>query len=108
VSDPGRTKSNDRPPRGGAEGPRVNLRKGIQLGVLVVFLAILFTDPFGLDPRTFIFGTMILVVVLDLLMLWRGDLTYTHFGSRVWSFRVNAVLLAIAVALFGLSLTDRF
>ena len=105
MSDSERTQAN-RPPKGGAAGPRANVRKGLQLGVLVVFLIILFTGPAGLDRRAFIFGTMIVVVVVDLIMLWRGDLTYTHFGSREWSFRVNAILLAIALGLFGLSLTD--
>jgi hypothetical protein len=93
--------------RGGASGPKANLRKGFQAFVLVAFLIILFTAP-GLNQRAFIFGTMILVVTVDLLMLWRGDLDWTHFQSKKWSYRVNLILLALAVGLFFFSLTDRF
>lgn len=84
------------------------MRKGIQGSVLVGFFMILFTGPSTLDRRAFIFGTMILVVVVDLVMLLRGDLDWTHFQSRQWSFRINLVLLAIAAALFILALTDRW
>ena len=94
--------------RGGAHGPGVNLRKGIQAFVLVAFLIVLFTAPPSLDRRQFIFGTMIVVVAVDLVMLWRSDLEYTHFNDRTWSFRINLVLLALAVGLFGFALTDRF
>lgn len=94
--------------KGGAYGRRLNVRKGIQAFVLVAFLIILFTGPSSLDRRSFIFGTMIIVVVVDLVMLLRGDLYWTHFQSRRWSFRINVVLLAIALALFGLALTDRW
>lgn len=94
--------------KGGAAGPRANVRKRIQAFVLVAFFVILFTSPPSLDRRQFIFGTMILVVVIDLVMLWRADLDYTHFHDRTWSFRVNFVLLALAVGLFALALTDRW
>lgn len=86
----------------------MNLRKGIQGAILVAFLIILFTRPVTMDARAFIFGTMILVVVVDLVMLWRSDLEYTHFQNRQWSFRINFAFLAIAVALFALALTDRW
>ena len=94
--------------RGGASGPKVNLRKGLQAAVLVGFLIILFTAPPELDRRAFIFGTMIVVVFVDLMMLWRGDLDWTHFQSKKWSYRVNLVLLALAIGLFAFALTDRF
>ena len=94
--------------KGGASGRRADLRKGLQAFVLVAFLIILFTAPPGLDRRAFIFGTMIVVVLVDLVMLWRGDLDWTHFQSKKWSYRVNLVLLGLAVALFALALTDRF
>ncbi len=94
--------------KGGAYGPRANVRKGIQIFVLVAFLIILFTAPPSLERRVFIFGTMIVVVLVDLIMLWRSDLVYTHFQDRTWSFRVNFVLLALAVGLFALALTDRW
>lgn len=94
--------------KGGAYGRRLNVRKGIQGSVLVAFFIILFTGPSSLERRAFIFGTMILVVLVDLILLWRGDLDWTHFQSRQWSFRINLVLLAIALVLFGLALTDRW
>ena len=93
--------------KGGAYGRGLNVRKGIQGFVLVAFLIILFTSS-ALDRRAFIFGTMIIVVAVDLVMLLRGDLDWTHFQSRQWSFRINLVLLAIALALFTLALTDRW
>ena len=93
--------------KGGAYGRRLNVRKGIQGFVLVAFLIILFTSP-SLDRRAFIFGTMIIVVAVDLVMLLRGDLDWTHFQSRQWSFRINLVLLTIAVVLFAVALTDRW
>ena len=99
----------ERPPseygrKGGAAGSRVHIRRGLQGGILVGFLILLFTSPTWLDRRPFIFGTVIVVVMIDLLMLWRGDLDYTHFQSRAWSLRVNSILLAIAVGLFAWSL----
>jgi hypothetical protein len=94
--------------RGGASGRRLNLRKGIQAFVLVAFFIILFTGPASLDRRAFIFGTMILVVLVDLVLLLRGDLDWTHFQSRQWSLRINLAMLAIAIALFALALTDRW
>lgn len=94
--------------RRGAYGPKANVRKGIQGAILVAFLIILFTRPGEMDARAFIFGTMILVVAVDLVMLWRSDLHYTHFQSRTWSFRINAAFLAIAIGLFALALTDRW
>lgn len=94
--------------KGGAYGRGLNVRKGIQGFVLVAFFIILFTGPSSLDRRAFIFGTMIIVVVVDLVMLLRGDLDWTHFHDRPWSIRINLVLLAIAVALFALALTDRW
>ena len=92
--------------RGGAAGPRLNVRKGIQGALLVGALLILFTAPAALDRRQFIFGTMVAVVVVDLVMLLRGDLDYTHFHSREWSFRINSILLAIALVLFALTFLD--
>jgi hypothetical protein len=94
--------------RGGASGPKVNLRKGIQGFVLVAFLIFFFIGPPSLDRRVFIFGTIVVVVLIDLFMLWRGDLDYTHWESRTWSFRLNLGMLALAVVLFGYALTDRF
>ena len=86
--------------RGGAAGPGLNVRKGIQGAILVATLLVIFVVPIAVDRRTFIFGAMVVVVAVDLAMLLRGDLTYTHFQSRDWSFRINAVLLAIALVLF--------
>jgi hypothetical protein len=94
--------------KGGASGKRADLRKGLQAFVLVAFLILLFTVIPPADRRVYIFGTMILVVFVDLILLWRGDLDWTHFQSRQWSFRINVVLLAIAVALFTVALTDRW
>jgi len=91
---------------GGAAGPRVNVRKGIQAAVLVLTVLLVFVVPIGVDRRMLLFGAMVFVVTVDLVMLLRGDLTYTHFQSRDWSFRVNAVLLAIALVLFALTLLD--
>ena len=109
MSDPKTRKEEGAEPiRGGASGPKANLRKGLQAFVLVAFLIVLFTAPSGLDRRAFIFGTMIVVVFVDLVMLWRGDLDWTHFQSKQWSYRVNLVLLALAVGLFAFALTDRF
>ncbi len=92
--------------KGGAAGPRVNVRKGIQTAVLVFVLFLVFVVPVEVDRRALLFGAMVLVVTVDLAMLLRGDLTYTHFESRDWSFRVNAVLLAIALILFSLTLLN--
>ena len=94
--------------KGGAHGPRANLRKGIQGFVLVAFLIIFFLAPPELDRRVFIFGTIIVVVLIDLFMLWRGDLDYTHWESRTWSFRMNLGMLVLAVGLFALALTRDF
>lgn len=93
--------------KGGAAGPRLNLRKGIQTAILVAALIVVFTAPRTLDRRMFIFGAMVAVVAIDLVMLLRGDLDHTHFHSREWSFRINAVLLAIAVVLFALAYIER-
>ena len=100
MSDKESTKDTTYPRKGGATGPGLNVRKGIQGAVLVATLLMLFVVPIGVDRRTFIFGAMVVVVSVDLVMLLRGDLTYTHFQSRDWSFRINAVLLAVALVLF--------
>jgi hypothetical protein len=51
-----------------------------------------------LGPRLRVAGAFTLAVVaVDLVMLWRGDLDYTHFESREWSFRINAIFGTIAV-----------
>ena len=90
--------------KGGAAGERVSLRRGLQGGILVAFLIVLFTTTNWVDYRPLLFGTTIVVVTVDLLMLWRGDLDYTHFQSREWSFRINGLLLLLAVGLFAWSL----
>ena len=95
-----------RPSMGGAAGPRVNVRKGIQGALLVAALIVVFTAPSTLDRRLFLFGAVVMVVILDLVMLARGDLEYTHFQNRTWSFRINAVLLLIGVVLFVLALSQ--
>lgn len=94
--------------RGGAAGPGLNVRKRIQAAVLAVSLIVVFTAPVTLDRRQFIFGVMVLVIVIDLVMLLRDDLDYTHFQSRDWSFRINAGLLAVAIVLFALAYTGRW
>ena len=91
------------PRMGGASGPKVNVRKGIQGALAVAALLIVFTAPATLDRRLFLFGAVIAVVVVDLIMLSRGDLDYTHFQDRTWSFRINIVLLAIGLVLFVLA-----
>ena len=109
MSDPKTTKEEPTQIRkGGASGPKVNVRKGIQGFVLVAFLIFFFLAPPSLDRRVFIFGTIIVVVLIDLFMLWRGDLDYTHWESRTWSFRMNLGMLVLAVGLFALALTQRF
>ena len=97
--------SEEKPPSeygryGGASGPKVNLRRGLQAGILVGLLIFLFTSPGWVDRRSVLFGAMIVVVTIDLLMVWRGDLDFTHFQSRTWSLRINLFLLAVAVGLF--------
>lgn len=109
MSDPGTTKEGaPEIRRGGASGPKVNVRKGIQGFVLVAFLIFFFIGPPSLDRRVFIFGTIIVVVLIDLFMLWRGYLDYTHWESRTWSYRMNIGMLVLAVGLFVYALSDRF
>ena len=106
MSEPDQSQTYGR--KGGASGPRVTLRKKIQAGLLVGILLFLFTGPASIERRPVLFGTMIVVVLVDLVMLWRGDLEWTHFQNRTWSLRINAILLAIAAAAFAYALTDRF
>jgi hypothetical protein len=108
MSDPETKKDQSAPMRGGASGPKANLRKGLQTFVLVAFLILLFTAPPELDRRAFIFGTIVVVVLIDLFMLWRGHLDYTHWESRTWSYRMNIGMLVLAVGLFLYALTERF
>ncbi|MBW3594394.1 MAG: hypothetical protein KY391_02360 [Actinobacteria bacterium] len=91
---------------GGAAGPGLNVRKGIQGALLVATLLMVFVVRTGIDSRAVIFGAMVLVVVIDLVMLVRGDLVYTHFQSREWSFRMNAILLSVALVLFAVTVLD--
>ena len=89
-------------------GPRLRVRNGIQGGILVVLLVLFFTAPGSLDRQLLLIGLAVAVVVVDLVMLLRGDMEYTHFQSRDWSIRINAVLLAIAIVVFALVYTGRW
>lgn len=87
----------------GAQGRARNFRKVAGLGVVgTTLLALAFTDA-RFYPGVAIFSAMVVLVAMDLVLLWRGDLDYTHFQSRPWSYRFNGVL--VVVALVGLVLT---
>lgn len=90
-----------------AAGPRLMVRNVIQGGILVTLLILFFTAPDFLDRQLLLIGAAMVVGVVDLVMLLRGDMEYTHFQSRDWSIRINAVLLALAIVVFALVYTGR-
>lgn len=93
--------------RGGAAGPRINVRRGIQGAIGVAAVILFFTAPRSIDRRLLLSGMAAVVVLVDLVMLFRGDIDYTHFQSREWSFRVNAALLVLAIVWFAWVYTGR-
>lgn len=88
-------------------GPRLNVRNGIQGGILVALLILFFTAPPSADRQLLLLGAATAVGAVDLVMLLRGDMEYTHFQSRQWSIRINAALLALAIVVFALVYTGR-
>ena len=83
--------------RGGVRGARKGTRTAIDIGLAVAAI-ILLREATTLGERLRLAGAFtIALVAVDLVMLWRGDLDYTHFESREWSFRVNAIFAAIAI-----------
>lgn len=91
---------------GGAAGPGARFRRRFQITLLVGLAVVLFTNP-ELFDRRLLFGLVMVVVAADLVMLWRGDLEFTHFQSREWSFRINFIQLVAAAILFTLALAGR-
>ena len=83
--------------RGGAQGPRKRVRTAIDIALVIVAIIVL-KGATTLGPRLRVAGAFTLALVaVDVVMLWRGDLDYTHFESKRWSYRINAVLAAFAV-----------
>ena len=96
------------PPTGyGAQGRARNFRKFAGLAVVVVTLVALGYTDAKFYPGVTIFSAMIVLVAMDLVLLWRGDLDYTHFQSRSWSYRFNGALMVVALVGLALSATGR-
>lgn len=91
----------------GAAGRARNFRKFAGLGIVAATLfAMAYTD-LRFYPGVAIFSAIVVLVAMDLVLLWRGDLDYTHFQSRSWSYRFNGALLVVGLVGLALAATGR-
>ena len=91
----------------GASGRARNFRKFAGLGIVAATLLALGYTDLRFYPRVAIFSAIVVLVSLDLVLLWRGDLDYTHFQNRSWSYRFNGGLLVVALVGLALAATGR-
>ncbi len=83
----------------GVQGPGRKLRTFLQFAVFLPVIWAVNVRPGGLAVAFYLGLGAALLALIDLVMLLRGDLEYTHFQSRDASFRVNGVLFVLG---FGL------
>ena len=88
----------------GVRGPGRKLRTFLQFAIFIPVIWAVNTRPAEL-PIAFYLGLgAALLALVDLVMLLRGDLDYTHFQSRDVSFKVNGVLFILGMGLLGAGL----
>jgi hypothetical protein len=85
--------------RWGAQGPRRKVRTFLQYAAFIPVLWAVNVRPGNLALAFYLGLAAALLAILDLVMLLRGDLEYTHFQSRDASFRVNGVFFVMGLAL---------
>ncbi|MGH2808767.1 MAG: hypothetical protein ACRDKT_15995 [Actinomycetota bacterium] len=83
----------------GVRGPGRKLRTFLQFAVFIPVIWAVNVRPGGLAVAFYLGFGAALLAVIDVVMLLRGDLDYTHFQSRDVSFKINAVLFMLGFAL---------
>jgi hypothetical protein len=92
------------PKEWGVHGPGRRLRTVLQFAVFIPVIWAVNVRPGGLAVAFYLGLGAALLALVDLVMLLRNDLEYTHFQSRDASFRVNGVLFLLGFGLLGAGL----
>jgi hypothetical protein len=83
----------------GVRGRGRKLRTFLQFAIFIPVIWAVNVRPGGLPVSFYLGFGAALLAVIDMVMLLRGDLDYTHFQSRDTSFKINGVLFLLGLGL---------